>query len=65
MKISVVIEKDEQGYYAFAPDLPGCHSQGANFDAVEVNIKEAIDLYLETLGEDELVNPIRSPFSRG
>jgi len=60
VKIAVVIEKDEQGYYAFAPDLPGCHSQGANFDAVEVNIKEAIDLYLETLSEDELAGLTRS-----
>ena len=60
MKIAVVIERDEQGYYAFAPDLPGCHSQGKSFEAVEINIKEAIDLYLETLNEEELSELTRS-----
>ena len=29
MKVSVVIEKDEHGYYAFSPELEGCQSQGA------------------------------------
>ena len=48
MKISVVIEKDEDGYYAFAPELPGCQSQGRTFEEAESNIKEAVELYLET-----------------
>lgn len=60
MKIAVAIEKDEQGYCAFAPDLPGCHSQGTSFETVEISIKEAIDLYLETLSEEELAGLTRS-----
>ena len=28
MKVSVVIERDENGYYAFSLELEGCQSQG-------------------------------------
>jgi predicted RNase H-like HicB family nuclease len=52
-KISVIIEKDENGYYAFCPELEGCHTQGNTFDEVMANMKEATELYLETLTADE------------
>lgn len=48
-KIAVVIEQDEDGYYAFAPELDGCQTQGDSLDDVLANIREAIELYLETL----------------
>ncbi|OGW62881.1 MAG: hypothetical protein A2V83_08345 [Nitrospirae bacterium RBG_16_64_22] len=59
-KVSVVIEKDEHGYYAYCPELEGCQSQGQSLEEAIGNIKEAIDLYLETMPEDE----IRSSLSR-
>ena len=49
MKVSIIIEQDENGYYAYAPELPGCHSQGLTFEEADSNIREAIALYLETL----------------
>lgn len=49
MKVGVVIEKDEHGYYAFCPELEGCQSQGDTFEEAMANIREAIELYLETL----------------
>lgn len=52
-KVGVVIEKDDHGYYAFCPDLEGCQTQGDTFEEVIANIKEAIELYLETLSEEE------------
>lgn len=52
-KISIIIEKDADGYYAYCPELQGCHSQGDNFEEVNINIKEAIELYLETLTPQE------------
>ncbi len=52
-KVSVIIEKDEYGYYAYCPELEGCQTQGDSVEEVLVNIKEAIELYLETLSEDE------------
>ncbi|HAP66298.1 MAG TPA: type II toxin-antitoxin system HicB family antitoxin [Nitrospinae bacterium] len=53
-KVSIVIEKDEYGYYAYCPELEGCQTQGDSFEEVIINIKEAIELYLETLSEDEI-----------
>ena len=48
-KASVVIEKDENGFYAWCPELRGCQSQGNTLEEAVANIKEAIELYLETL----------------
>jgi predicted RNase H-like HicB family nuclease len=52
-KVSVVVEKDEHGFFAYCPELEGCHSQGDSLEEVLDNIKEAIELYLETLSEEE------------
>jgi predicted RNase H-like HicB family nuclease len=52
-KLSVVIEKDDYGYYAYCPELQGCHTQGNTLEETISNIKEAMELYLETLSEEE------------
>lgn len=52
-KASVVIEKDEHGFYAWCPELKGCQSQGDTLEEAVANVKEAIELYLETLPADE------------
>jgi len=52
-KVSTVIEKDEHGFYAYCPELPGCQSQGDTLEEAVANIKEAIELYLETLSGSE------------
>jgi predicted RNase H-like HicB family nuclease len=52
-KVSVVIERDNFGYYAYSPELEGCQTQGDSFEEVMANIKEAIELYLETLSDEE------------
>jgi predicted RNase H-like HicB family nuclease len=52
-KATVVIEKDVHGFYAWCPELKGCQSQGATLEDAMANIKEAIELYLETLPGDE------------
>lgn len=55
MKLKVVIEKGEDGYYVVTvPSLPGCISQGKTKEEALENIKEAIELYLEVLQEKEL-----------
>ncbi len=54
MRINVIIEKDENGYYAFCPELEGCHTQGETFEEVLKNLREAAELYLETLSEEEI-----------
>jgi predicted RNase H-like HicB family nuclease len=52
-KASVVIEKDEHGFYAWCPKLKGCYSQWETLDEAIANIREAIELHLETLAEEE------------
>lgn len=52
-KVTVVIEHDADGYFAYAPELKGCMTQGDTFEEVSANIREAVDLYLETLGPEE------------
>ncbi|MDP2807368.1 MAG: type II toxin-antitoxin system HicB family antitoxin [bacterium] len=48
-----MIEKDENGFYAYTPELEGCQSQGDTLEEVVKNIKEAVELYLETLTRAE------------
>ena len=45
----VVIEQDNDGYYAFAPELEGCQTQGETLEEVMNNTQEAVELYRETL----------------
>ena len=52
-KVSVVIEQDEHGCYAWCPELKGCHSQGKTVEESLANIREAIELFLETLTDEE------------
>jgi predicted RNase H-like HicB family nuclease len=53
-KISVVLEKDDDGYYAWCPELKGCQSQGSSFEEALANIREAVEFFLETMAEEEL-----------
>ena len=52
-KVSVVIERDGHGCYAWCPELKGCQSQGSTVEEALANIREAIELYLETLSDEE------------
>jgi predicted RNase H-like HicB family nuclease len=51
MKYTVIYEQGETNWGAIVPDLPGCVSIGDTFEEVQVNVKEAIALYLEVLAE--------------
>ncbi|MBI4175928.1 MAG: type II toxin-antitoxin system HicB family antitoxin [Candidatus Aenigmarchaeota archaeon] len=52
-KFSVIIEKDEDGYYVgYVPSIRGCHTQGRTLDELMKNIKEAIQLCLEVERKD-------------
>lgn len=56
----VIIHKadpDETGYWAECPSLPGCVSQGETLEETLANIKEAIELYIESLVERGLSVP--------
>ena len=50
MKLHVVIEQDEAGYYvAEVPALPGCLSLGKTLAEAIANVKEAVAGCLETM----------------
>lgn len=60
MKLHVIIEQDEAGYYvAEAPALPGCFSQGKTREEAIANIKEAIEGWLEVMESKQSVDPTR------
>ena len=46
-RFSVVIERDEAGYFAFCPGLQGCYTKGDTYEEVLENIRDAIRLHVE------------------
>jgi predicted RNase H-like HicB family nuclease len=55
----VLIYPGEDGMWAAeCPSLPGCISQGVTREEALLNIREAIDLYVEALREDGLAVPV-------
>jgi len=53
MEIKIVLEEQEEGgFTVYVPSLPGCISQGENVKEALKNIREAIELYLETEVEE-------------
>jgi predicted RNase H-like HicB family nuclease len=62
-RFTVIFEKEEEGgYHVFCPTLPGCHTQSETIEEGVKNIREAMELYLETLKEDGLPIPIEDIF---
>lgn len=49
---AVIIEKGEQSYGAWVPDLPGCVAAAETEEEVELLIREAIAFHLEGLREE-------------
>lgn len=54
----VLLYPGKDGYWVIeCPSLPGCLSQGHTKGEAIANIKEAIDVYIETLEDDGLPVP--------
>lgn len=62
MRYAIVIEKAEENYSAYVPDLPGCVATGATVEQAEQSIREAIEFHLEGIRQDGL--PIPQPSSQ-
>ena len=54
MILNAIIEKDDDGYFAQILELKGCVTQGKTYEEALFNIKEAAELYLESLEAEEL-----------
>ena len=62
MRYAIVIEKAENNYAAYVPDLLGCVATGKTIKETEERIREAIELHLRGMHEDGL--PIPEPSSQ-
>ena len=58
-KYAVVIERADNNYSAYVPDLPGCISVGDTIEETERNIRDAIALHVDGLREDG--HPVPAP----
>lgn len=56
-KFLIVIEKANDNYSAYSPDLPGCVATGTTRDETERNMLEAIQIHVDGLREDGLPVP--------
>ncbi len=57
MRYAVVIEKAENNYSAYVPDLPGCVATGETVKAVEAEIRAAIRFHVDGLKADGIEIP--------
>ncbi len=48
-QVLLIPDLEAGGYTVEVPSLPGCISQGDTLDEALANIKEAIDVYIESL----------------
>ena len=53
-EFTAVIERDEDWYIAYCPEIPEANGQGRTKDAARENLAEAIALVLEDRREDGL-----------
>ena len=59
---TVIYEWAGENYSAYVPDLPGCIACGDTLKETEELMKEAIELYIETLRDDG--QPIPEPTTK-
>lgn len=59
----VVIEKANNNYSTYSPDLPGCVATGATREEAERNMHEAVEMHVRGLQEDGLPVPESNSFA--
>jgi predicted RNase H-like HicB family nuclease len=68
MELTAVFQKVPEGYIAFIEELPGANTQGITLEEARENLKEAVNLVIESnrqLAKESLANQqvIREPFN--
>lgn len=48
------VEKDGVEYHAWCPELPSCHTHGKSVNEALENLKDAVQLYLDAIMEEEI-----------
>ena len=46
--VAIVHEAEEGGFWAEVPALPGCYTQAESLDELKINLKEVVELLMET-----------------
>jgi len=59
----IVVEKVNGNYSAYSPDLPGCVATGRSREEVKRNMREAIEMHVRGLREDDLPVPESEAFA--
>jgi len=57
LKYLIIIEKANDNYSAYLPDVPGCIATGKTIEETKKNITEALVMHLQGLIEDGLSSP--------
>ena len=67
IQLTAVFEKVKNGYIGYVEELPGANTQGATLEETKENLKEAIELVMESyrqINEEENAgkNVVKEPF---
>jgi predicted RNase H-like HicB family nuclease len=67
IQLTAVFEKVKNGYIGYVEELPGANTQGTTLDETKKNLKEAIELVMESyrqINEEENVGKdiVKEPF---
>ena len=57
MRYAIVIERADNNWGAYVPDLPGCVATGDTLEETTQEIEEAIEFHIEGMREDGLPLP--------
>lgn len=57
LTILVIIEDGPENYPTYSPDVPGCVATGKTMEEVVQNMREALEVHLEGLREENLELP--------
>jgi predicted RNase H-like HicB family nuclease len=65
MQYLVIVEKAENNYAAFSPDVPGCVATGATVEETLNEMRSALEFHLEGLSEMPQPKGLRYYVERG
>jgi predicted RNase H-like HicB family nuclease len=66
MNITCVFQEVPEGYIAFVEEIPGVNTQGRTLEEAKANLREALELILETNREiaEEMLADSGLPFTK-
>jgi predicted RNase H-like HicB family nuclease len=52
-EFNIIIDKDQTGFRAICPEIPGSHAEGRSLDEVLEHLGASLDSYWGNLGTDD------------